>query len=294
MEITDIRTELENTGEVNEKNYTDLFPSIHLTYTLGEEKFLQGSYSRRIRRPWFRSLNPFSSFSDARNIRAGNPDLDPTYSDSYELGVLQNWKTSSFYYALYYRYSTGVVNYITTVEDGTTFTRPENVGTSDAVGLEVNYSNEFNSWFRINANANLYHAAMDAFANGEDLSTKTTTFYTRLMSQMKIKKKINFQTSVSYRAPQEVPQGRRKSYFVLDMGFNHDIMKGNGTLTLSVRDLFNTRKYRYETITSTYTSDAEYQRRARSVLLSFNYRLNQKKQRQRGGGGGDFDGDMDF
>ena len=296
MEITDIRTELENTGEVNDKNYTDLFPSIHLTYNIGEEKFLQGSYSRRIRRPWFRSLNPFSSFSDARNIRAGNPDLDPTYSDSYELGVLQNWKTSSFYYALYYRYSTGVVNYITTVEDGTTFTRPENVGTSDAVGLEVNYSNEFNSWFRINANANLYHAAMDAFANGEDLSTKTTTFYTRLMSQMKIKKKVNFQTSVSYRAPQEVPQGRRKSYFVLDMGFNHDIMKGNGTLTLSVRDLFNTRKYRYETITSTYTSDAVYQRRARSVLLSFNYRLNQKKQRQRGGrGGGDFDGgDMGF
>lgn len=297
MEITDIQTELENTNEINDKNYTDFFPSAHLTYTLKEEKFLQASYSRRIRRPWFRSLNPFSSFSDARNIRTGNPDLNPTYSDSYELGVLQNWEQSSFYYALYYRYSTGVVNYITTVDDtGTTFTRPENVGTSDNVGLEVNYSNEFNSWWRVNANANLYHSSMDAFADGEDLSTKTTTFYTRLMSQMKIKKNWNFQTSLSYRAPQEVPQGRRKSYFVVDMGFNRDIMKGNGTLTLSVRDLFNTRKYRYETITSTYTSDAVYQRRARSVLLTFNYRLNQKKQRNRGGGGGGFEGgdDMDF
>ncbi|GJM30220.1 MAG: TonB-dependent receptor [Cyclobacteriaceae bacterium] len=298
-EVTDIQTELEETAEVNSKNYTDLFPSAHLTYTLKEEKFLQASYSRRIRRPRFRSLNPFSSFSDARNIRSGNPDLNPTYSDSYELGVLQNWEQSSFYYALYYRYSTGEVNYITTVDDeGTTYTRPENVGTSDALGLEVNYSNEFNSWWRVNANANLYHAASDAFADGEDLSTKTTTFYTRLMSQMKIKKDWNFQTSLSYRAPQEVPQGRRKSYFVVDMGFNRDIMKGNGTLTLSVRDLFNTRKYRYETITSTYTSDAVYQRRARSVVISFNYRLNQRKQRERGGRGGDGDfdggGDMDF
>ena len=296
MEVTDIRTELETTNEINDKDYTDLFPSLHLTYKLKEEKFLQASYSRRIRRPWFRSLNPFSSFSDARNIRSGNPDLNPTYSDSYELGVLQNWDKSSFYYALYYRYSTGVVNYITTVDDeGTTFTRPENVGTSDDVGLEVNYSNEFNDWWRVNVNANLYHSATDAFADGEDLSTKTTTFYTRMMSQMKIKKNLNFQTSLSYRAPQEVPQGRRKSYFVVDMGFNRDIMKGNGTLTLSVRDLFNTRKYRYETITSTYTSEAVYQRRARSVLLTFNYRLNQKKQRQRGGGEG-FEGgdDMDF
>jgi len=295
MEITDIQTELENTGEVNDKKYTDFFPSIHLTYNLKEEKFLQGSYSRRINRPWFRSLNPFSSFSDARNIRAGNPDLNPTYSDSYELGVLQNWNQASFYYALYYRYSTGVVNYITTVDnEGTTFTRPENVGTSDAVGIEVNYSNEFNDWLRVNANANFYHAATDAFANGEDLSAETTTFYTRVMSQMKIKKLWDFQTSLSYRAPQEVPQGRRKSYFVIDLGLNRDVMKGNGTVTLSVRDLFNTRKYRYETITSTYTSDAVYQRRARSVLLTFNYRLNQKKQRGRGGrGGGDFDGGDD-
>jgi hypothetical protein len=114
------------------------------------------------------------------------------------------------------------------------------------------------------------------------------------MSQMKIKKDWNFQTSLSYRAPQKVPQGSRKSYFVVDMGFNRDILKGDGTLTLSVRDLFNTRKYRYETITSTYTSDSEFQWRSRSVVLSFNYRLNQRKQRERGDGGGDFEGGDDI
>jgi outer membrane receptor protein involved in Fe transport len=297
MEITDIRTELEQTTEVNEKNYTDFFPSLHLTYQLKQEKFLQGSYSRRIRRPWFRSLNPFSSFSDARNIRAGNPDLDPTYSDSYELGVLQNWEKSSFYYALYYRYSTGVVNRITTVADGITYTRPVNVGTDNDIGLEVTYSNEFNSWLRVNGTANLYHSVMDAVANGEDLGTETTTFFTRVMSQMKIKKEWDLQTSLTYRAPQNVPQGRRQSYFVVDLGLSRDVLKGNGTLTLSVRDLFNTRKYRYETITPTYTSEAEFQWRSRSAILSFNYRLNQRKQRERGGrGGGDnFDGgDIDF
>jgi len=298
MEITDIRTELEQTREINDKNYTDLFPSVHLTYTLKEEKFLQGSYSRRIQRPWFRSLNPFSSFSDARNIRTGNSDLNPEYSDSYELGVLQNWEKSSFYYALYYRYSTGVVNFITTVDDGITYTRPENVGTSNDVGLEVTYSTEFNSWLRVNGTANFYHSVMEAFANGEDLGTETTTFFTRVMSQMKIGKEWDLQTTLSYRAPQNVPQGRRQSYFVVDLGLSRDVLKGNGTLTLSVRDLFNTRKYRYETITPTYTSEAEFQWRSRSAIVSFTYRLNQNKERRRGerGGDGDFDGggDMDF
>lgn len=291
MEITDIRTELAQTAEVNNKNYTDLFPSIHLTYGLKKEKSLQGSYSRRIRRPRFYFLNPFSSFSDARNIRSGNPNLDPTYTDSYEFGVLQNWEKSSFYYAVYYRYSTDVVTRITTVVDGITYSRPENVGTKDDIGLEITYSNEFNSWLRVNGTANIYHSAYDAFANGEDLSTKTTTFFTRVMAQIKIKKEWDFQTTLNYRAPREVPQGKRKSYFVVDMGLSRDVMKGKGTFTLSIRDLFNTRKWRYETITSTYTSVGYFQWRSRSAVLSFNYRLNQKKRRRRGGGNrGDFDG----
>ncbi len=290
MEITDIRTELEQTNEVNNKNYTDLFPSVHLTYGLKKEKSFQASYSRRVRRPRFRSLNPFSSFTDARNIRAGNPDLDPTYTDSYEFGVLQNWKKASLYYAVYYRYSTDVVSRITTVEDGITYTRPENIGSKDDIGLEITYSNEFNSWLRINGTANFYHSAYDAFANGEDLSTETTTFFTRVMSQIKIKKEWDFQTTLNYRAPQEVPQGRRQSYFVVDMGLSKDIVKGKGTLTLSIRDLFNTRKWRYETITSTYTSVGDFQWRSRSAVLSINYRLNQKKRRQRSGGRGNYEG----
>ncbi len=297
MEITDIQTELEQTGEINEKDYTDFFPSVHVTYTLSDSRSLQGSYSRRIQRPYFRSLNPFSSFSDARNIRTGNPDLDPTYSDSYELGVMQNWGKASFYYAVYYRHATGVVWRVTTVEDGVTFSTPQNIGTRDDIGLEVTYSNEFNEWFRMNGTANFFHSDNEAFANGEDLSTTATTFFTRVMSQMKIKKEWDFQTALSYRAPQEVPQGRRKSYFVVDLGLSRDILSDNGTITLSVRDLFNTRKWRYETNTPVYTADGDFRRSPRSIIFSFNYRLNQRKQRPRksGRGGGSFDGgDMGF
>ena len=103
---------------------------------------------------------------------------------------------------------------------------------------------------------------------------------------MKIKKDWDLQTTLHYRAPQNVPQGRRKSYFVVDLGLSRDVMKGNGTLTLSIRDVFNTRKYRYETFTSTYTSDGEFQWGSQSAVLSFNYRLNQKKRRDRSGNRG--------
>ena len=281
MEITDLRTELLQNNEVNNKNYTNLFPSLHLTYKLNDTKSLQASYSRRVRRPRFRNLNPFFTFSDARNIRTGNPDLDPEYTDSYEIGILHNWEKSSLFYSGYYRYATGVISRITTVEDGVTFTAPENLGSRDSFGLEITYSNEINKWWRLNGSTNFFRTLTEGSAQGEDLSAETTSITTRIMSRMTLKKQLDFQTTVLYRAPQEVPQGRRKSMFVMNLGLSKDIIAGKGTLTFTLNDLFNTRKWRSETFGSNFSSDGEFQWRSRSAILSFNYRLNQKKKRER-------------
>ena len=69
-------------------------------------------------------------------------------------------------------------------------------------------------------------------------------------------------------------------------------MKGNATLTLNVRDVFNSRKWRYITEGDGFYAEGDFQWRARSSTLTFSYRLNQKKRPDRGGRGGG--GDMDF
>ncbi|MEQ9232083.1 MAG: hypothetical protein RIF46_15470, partial [Cyclobacteriaceae bacterium] len=65
-----------------------------------------------------------------------------------------------------------------------------------------------------------------------------------------------------------------------------------------VSDLFNTRNYRGETITETFTSNSQFQwRRGPTITASFTYRLNQNKQRQQRNGrpeGGEGDGGEDF
>ena len=82
-----------------------------------------------------------------------------------------------------------------------------------------------------------------------------------------------------YRAPQNTTQGKRLSMMSLDFGFSKDVLDKNGTFYFSVRDLFNTRKYRGITELENYYSVYEYQRRRRQATLSFTYRLNQKKKR---------------
>lgn len=286
-EQTNIKTFQRETNENNKKDYLNAFPSAFLSYKVTADRTLQASYSRRLSRPRFWYLNPFSSFSDPRNIRRGNTDLNPEYTDSYELGVLNNFKNSSIYLGGYYRYTTGVIERVQTSDDGiNTVSIPRNIGTENAYGLEANFSADPVKWFNINGNANFYRAITAGKFN--DIILERDTYSARFRINNKFKfGKVDLQVSGNYEAPEKRTQGTQKSQYRIDMGASMDVLKGNGTLNLSARDLFNTRKFRGTTITDTFTEETEFQWRSRQVRLSFTYRLKQKKNR----GGRDRDDD---
>ena len=284
LEHTKLVTLLEQTDEKNKQNYLSFFPSAHFTYKLTEGTSFQVSYSRRISRPRFRSLNPFTSLSDRRNIYSGNPNLKPQFTNSYELGVLTNKEKGTFYYGIYHRYTTDVVQRIQTIQDDITFRRPENLSTRSDIGIELNVSRDFTKKFRTTGTFNFYNSRTE----GLDLSAETTTFSFRLGNNYTNSKLFNAQLNMRYRAPQNTTQGKRFGILSVDTGLSKDVLKKNGTISINVRDLFNTRKYRGETITENFTSNSEFQwRRGPTVNVSFTYRINQRKQRQRSGGRGD-------
>lgn len=287
-ETTDITTDLKETNEVNTKNYTNFFPSAFLTYDLGNQSSLQLSYSRRLRRPRFWDLNPFFTFSDARNIRTGNPDLDPEYTGSYEFGYLKSFDKSNIYAGAYYRHTTGVIQRISEVdEDGITYTFPVNLSTRDSYGLEVNGSFEVMDWWNINGSFNFFRSATMGNYSDQNFDFTNYSWRTRLINRFTILKDWNYQTSINYRAPNLTAQGRSLAYYSVDMGLTRDVMGKKATIGINVRDLFNTRKWRSESEGENFFSYSEFQWRTRQLIINFTYRLNQKKSRRSGRGGGD-------
>ena len=291
-EKTDLTTFQKTQNTRNVQQYSNLFPSTFFTYQLTESKAIQLSYSRRIRRPRGRSLNPFTSISDSRNFFLGNPFLQPVFTDSYEVGYLINSKGSSIYSGVYYRYSEGITQRLrSTDEEGITTTRPYNVSEEDSYGVEVNFSKDIVKWYRVNGNANFFRSyTPGGSVSFEDEvtsfnSASATSVTTRISNNFKFDKLFDAQININYRAPRNTVQGRRFSITSIDLGFSRDIMKGNGTLALSVRDLLNSRKYRGETFNTGFYERNTFQWRSRTSQLSFTYRLNQKKQRQRRGSG---------
>lgn len=278
IEHSDITTRLENENTNNDRSYTDFFPTAHFTYELSPENQVQLNYSRRLSRPWFRMLMPFSNFSDNRSRWVGNPNLDPEYSHSIETGLLKYFSSGSLLSSVYYRHRTGVIERLRQVNDeGLEMRIPVNLGIQNAYGVEFNFNYDFLKWLRYDLSLNFYQAVTEGEYLEQDFYSNARTMTGRTSTKLKLPKEVDMQLSFFYRAPRATTQGRRDAMYSLDAGISKDILKNNATLILNGRDLLNTRKFSGYSEGPDFYSEEESVWRNRQITLTFNYRINQRK-----------------
>ncbi|MCF2487847.1 outer membrane beta-barrel family protein [Dyadobacter sp. CY347] len=288
-EWTGVTTELKQTREVNERNYANLFPSVHVTYDFAKQNAFQLSLSRRVRRPQYNDLTPFATYSDNRNYWSGNPDLNPEFTNAFEFGHIKYMAKGSLTSSLYYRHTNGKITSIRSVqEDGSSYTRPENLGTEDAYGAEFTSSFTPYQWWKLDGSFNFFRAITDGTGLDEDFKSDTYSWFVRMMSRFTLWKNTDVQLRGNYEAPQQTPQGRRKALATLDLAASRDILKNNGTLTLSVIDVFNSRKFRSVIEGANFYTVNNSQGRRRQINLTLNYRLHQAKKKPKEGVEGEF------
>lgn len=283
-EITDVTTILRETNQTNPRKYSNLFPSAHFTYNLNPDNAFQVSYSRRVRRPTYNDLSPYVTLSDQRNFFSGNPDLNPEFTNSFDLGHIYYFEKGSFTSSVYYRHTNGKVLRIRRVDaQGVSNTRPENLATEDAYGAEFTSNYTPFKWWKLDLNFNFFRA----ITNGQNLDATfkadTYSWFARQTSRFTLAKGTDLQVRANYEAPQQLPQGSRKSRTFVDLAFSKEILKGKGTLTCNVIDVFNSRYMRTITEGLNFYSEGTFGMRARQINLTVMYRLNQaagtKKQK---------------
>ena len=277
-EYTDLTTELIETNEVNRRTYFNPFPSVNLSYDLDEDNTLQLSYTRRITRPGYNDLTPFITFFDNRNFFSGNPDLDPEYTDSFEAGHVRYFEKATFSSALYYRHTDEKILRIREVdEEGLATTRPFNLIDEHAYGAEFITTYQPNNWWKTDLNLNFFRAMIDGTNLDQSFESDTYTWFGQLNTRFTLWSNTDVQFRANYQAPQITPQGRQLAIAFMDIAITREILKGNGTLTLNVIDVFRSNRDR-----SIFEGVGFYTRRnslrqPRTINLNLNYRLNRSK-----------------
>ncbi|WP_299895885.1 TonB-dependent receptor [uncultured Aquimarina sp.] len=306
VESTRITIDQKTSNDLNKKIYTDIFPTINLGYKLTDKQSLTLGYNRRIRRPRSRFINPFPSRSSATNIFQGNSDLNPSYSNVFDLGYLNRLGKLTLNSSIYYNRSTQIFTFIAEdtgdtaiIGDGTEVSvirrRPINLSSSDRYGFEFTLTYSPNRKWRINGNFNAFQNSIRGDFDGQNFDADNFSWFARLNNKITLPAKIDWQTTAFYAGPNENAQTKSEGLLSVNLAFSKDLFKEKASLTFNVSDLFNSRKRRSVSTTETFVTDSEFQWRERSFTLSFTYRFNQKKKRQRsrnnfGGGDEEFEG----
>lgn len=268
-------------GSVNNKNYNNLFPSIHTSYKIDSTTTFQLSYSKRINRPSFRSLLPFYSFSDVRSQYGGNPDLDPEYIHSYELSFLKYFPNVTLLSSLYYRRENGAIQRITFVDEATIIrTIPVNLDVQHSYGFELNLNITFTKWWKLSGNSNVFYADISGIYKDVQYSNQA------LIASGQVQNNINFSKSWSinilnnYIAPQNTTQGKMLAISFMNITANHQFLNKKAKLTFGVRDLLRQRVYNQIVDEPGFYRDSFFRPRERMFIVSFNYKFSNKNSKK--------------
>lgn len=317
-EYTDVNIFQATTNEVSNKNYHSLFPTLNMSYEIKEGENFTLGYNRRIRRPRGRFLNPFPSRSSESNIFQGNVDLDPTFTNSVELGYIKKWSKVTLSTAAYMNLSNDNWERIQEVvvdendnpiltDNGDPIIRrfPVNLSKERRLGYELTLTYRPFKWWTINSDFNVFNVDTDGATESQDFTFNNTTYFARLNQKITLPSKIDFQARLNYRGASENAQGTNDGIATLNLAASRDIFGEDATITASISDVFNSRRRESTTrgqdilvdgaLTPSFISDSAFQWRERQFIVTFVYRFNQQKRNERSGrnddgGDGEFEG----
>lgn len=241
FEDTDVNTLLQTNDVADNKHYNNFFPSGHTSYKINDDLSLQAGYSKRIFRPRMWDLNPFFNIRNNYNIRTGNPDLQPEYTDSYEITSIYKVGRVSMNLGVYYRHTEDVVERVVVFEDNVSVSQPQNIGTNNTTGVEFNAKYIPVKWLSFTNDFNFGHFERTGAFEGTSFDFTGDRWSTRLIGKIKLPADIDIELTGNYISGYRTYQEEITENLFMDFGARKKILKGKAILNLSVRDVFASR-----------------------------------------------------
>ena len=278
------------------KNNFALFPSAFISWSLPHDNELQINYTRRLRRPWGGQLNSFRDYSDPTNVSYGNPELQPQYSNSYELNYLKSWTYHIISVSAYMRTTSNMLNRVSALDGEVMYSTWANVADQNNAGCEIVVKNSlFKSRLDLTTTINLYNNHISAWSYnfiGDDGFSQTISgdkqnsfaWDARIMASVRLPWALSLQATGHYNSKMLTAQGSRQGGWGLNLGLRKNV--GAWSFSLNCRDVFNTRRFKSTTNGPGYTQYTERWRGGTTVRLTIKYsfgNMKGKQPRDRGG-----------
>jgi ferric enterobactin receptor len=244
-----------------------LFPSIFLSQKFAHDQELQLSATRKITRPSFFQLIPYTNYSDTLNITRGNPGLVPQFTESFELTYMKTLPhNNTLLFSVYYKYTS---NLITPYQDSglnpvgvpVLINTYENASNSYNVGAEATATYNIAHWWDASLNINVYNGHINTSNLDQPSQPAMWSSFGKFNSNFKLPAGFTIQLTATYQSKTQLPisqnqnmfgppnsqtqassQGYIKAFYGVDLALKKTFLKNNAaSVTVTMTDIFRTR-----------------------------------------------------
>lgn len=314
VESSDYQGRLPDKGQVfNIKFPVSLFPSLFLSSKLKKDQEVQLNYTRKINRPNFFQLYPFTDLTDSLNISRGNPGLNPEFTNSIEFTYQKVFKKNkdNFLASVYYKNTTDLISRFQVQEKNAVTGKNIlintyiNAASSFVSGMELTLKTKINKWWDMTTNMNLFTSKIKTGVAGQPDQDQLASWFGKLNNTFKLIKSVSVQLSGEYQSKTILPPGSgggggrgggmfgggggfgggmfgqstssqgyvRANYYV-DAGLRYEFMKTKqASISLNINDIFRTRRSDIRSESPYFIQDVFRRRDPQVLRLNFSWRF---------------------
>jgi len=268
-EYTTINAFTRTEEDIDIPEYGVLVPSINASKKL-KKGTLKTSYNRRIQRPSIQFLNPNIQAPNPFQRTIGNPELDPEYTNNFELGYSTFIKGTSLNFTGFLRNSNNAIQSLRNVAGDTIVTTYANIGKENAYGMSF-FANVSIGKLSINGGGDVYYADLSNNVPDptQNASNQGWVYSGRLFGSYDLGNRWALQGFGFYRGRRVNLQGYQGGFGTYSLGARREFKNKKGSIGLGLENfLAPSMKIRNMTETPTISQSSI------TVLNNFSFRVN--------------------
>ncbi len=268
-------------NQTTDLEFSNLFPSFHISYKINEVNTLNMGYSRRVSRPNFRNINPFQSRNQYFEWVA-NPSLSPEFSNNLETNFQYNGDKLNVSAALFYRYRTDVIERLQDInEEGTLRIIFDNIGKKQSYGVELSANYKLTNFWNSQLSTNYYHTTIDQdiFLSWDELYSSNLVFKNTFKINKVLSADISFRQNFKTQNTFDYIEARNR----IDLAIRYKLLDNRLDMNLRIVDLLDNNLFYRTAITRNVVQNEvwRFQSQTFGFLFNVNYKLFQNKGKNR-------------
>ncbi|HEX8039513.1 MAG TPA: TonB-dependent receptor [Chryseosolibacter sp.] len=286
-EYTTISAYTRTEDNIEIPSYSILVPSVNVSKRLKNNNTLKASYNRRIQRPSIRYLNPNIQRSNNLDVTVGNPQLDPEYTNNYELSYSTLLKGLVLNVSTFARFTNDAIQSVRVpdVIEGLNVlkTTYQNIGTDNAYGTSI-FLNVNAGKLSLNGGTDIYYAMMDNNNPVDSLRASNEGIVAggRLFGSYDFSKGWGAQFFSFYRGRHVELQGTQGGFYMYSLGFRKEFTGKRGTVGFAAENFLQPSiKIRTEMESPLLRQTSLNTRNNLSFRVTFTYRIGKMSMEQR-------------